>query len=194
MNFYLISLIQTKLYFCLKFDRMSTKPSILKGTRDFLPTTMAKRQYIFDTITTVFKTYGFVGIETPTIEKTETLMGKYGEEGDRLIFRVLNSGDKMKTADHAALQNNELAKYANSVSDKALRYDLTVPFARFVVQHQNDLTFPFKRFQIQPVWRADRPQRGRYREFYQCDVDVVGSDSLIYEVELIQIFDEVLTA
>lgn len=172
---------------------MSTKPSILKGTRDFLPVTMAKRQYIFDTITKVFKTFGFVGIETPTIEKTETLMGKYGEEGDRLIFRVLNSGDKLKSADIKALENNELPKFANSVSDKALRYDLTVPFARFVVQHQNDLTFPFKRYQIQPVWRADRPQRGRYREFYQCDVDVVGSDSLLYEVELIQIFDTVLT-
>ncbi len=172
---------------------MSTKPSILKGTRDFLPNTMAKRQYIFDTIIKIFKTYGFVGIETPTIEKTETLMGKYGEEGDRLIFRVLNSGDKLKNANHSALSNNELAKYANSISDKALRYDLTVPFARFVVQHQNDLSFPFKRYQIQPVWRADRPQRGRYREFYQCDVDVVGSDSLIYEVELIQIFDGVLS-
>ena len=190
----MVPLIQTKLYFCVKIQSMSTKPSILKGTRDFLPSTMAKRQYIFDTITSVFKTYGFVGIETPTIEKTETLMGKYGEEGDRLIFRVLNSGDKLKKADIDALNNNELPKFANSISDKALRYDLTVPFARFVVQHQNDLTFPFKRFQIQPVWRADRPQRGRYREFYQCDVDVVGSDSLIYEVELIQIFDDVLTA
>ncbi|MDX1349032.1 MAG: histidine--tRNA ligase [Putridiphycobacter sp.] len=172
---------------------MSTKPSILKGTRDFLPTTMAKRQYIFNTITNVFKTFGFVGIETPAMEKTETLMGKYGEEGDRLIFRVLNSGDKLKNANLAALGNDELAKFSNSISDKALRYDLTVPFARFVVQHQNDLTFPFKRYQIQPVWRADRPQRGRYREFYQCDVDVVGSDSLMYEVELIQIFDQVLT-
>lgn len=172
---------------------MSTKPSILKGTRDFLPTTLAKRQYIFNTITHVFKTYGFVGIETPTIEKTETLMGKYGEEGDRLIFRVLNSGDKLKGANTKALNEGEISKFANSVSDKALRYDLTVPFARFVVQHQNDLTFPFKRYQIQPVWRADRPQRGRYREFFQCDVDVVGSDSLLYEVELIQIFDRVLT-
>ncbi|MFK8038868.1 MAG: histidine--tRNA ligase [Crocinitomicaceae bacterium] len=172
---------------------MSTKPSILKGTRDFLPATLAKRQYIFNTITTVFQAYGFVGIETPTIEKTATLMGKYGEEGDRLIFRVLNSGDKLKDADIDALADNSLPKFANSISDKALRYDLTVPFARFVVQHQNDLTFPFKRYQIQPVWRADRPQRGRYREFFQCDVDVVGSDSLVYEVELIQIFDAVLT-
>ncbi|MFD1553550.1 histidine--tRNA ligase [Putridiphycobacter roseus] len=172
---------------------MSNKPSIPKGTRDFLPTTLAKRQYIFKTISTVFKKFGFVGIETPTFENTETLMGKYGEEGDRLIFRILNSGDKVKKADITALENGELAKFANSVSEKALRYDLTVPFARFVVQHQNELTFPFKRFQIQPVWRADRPQKGRYREFYQCDVDVVGSDSLIYEIELIQIFDEVLS-
>ncbi len=172
---------------------MSTKPSILKGTRDFLPQTMAKRNYIFSTIRSVFETYGFSGIETPTIEKTETLMGKYGEEGDRLIFRVLNLGDKLGLADTEALKDNRYAKFANSISDKALRYDLTVPFARFVVQHQNNLSFPFKRYQIQPVWRADRPQRGRYREFYQCDVDVVGSDSLLYEVELIQIFDDVLS-
>ena len=172
---------------------MSTKPSIPKGTRDFLPNTLAKRQYIFKTISTVFKKFGFVGIETPTFENTDTLMGKYGEEGDRLIFRILNSGDKVKRADLAALKDGELAKFSNSLSEKALRYDLTVPFARFVVQHQNELTFPFKRYQIQPVWRADRPQKGRYREFYQCDVDVVGSDSLIYEIELIQIFDEVLS-
>jgi len=169
------------------------KPSILKGTRDFLPNTMAKRNYIFSTIKTVFEKYGFAPIQTPTIEKTETLMGKYGEEGDRLIFRVLNSGDKLSKANMEALQQNNLARYANSISDKALRYDLTVPFARFVVQHQNELTFPFKRYQIQPVWRADRPQKGRYREFYQCDVDVVGSESLVYEIELIQIFDDVLS-
>ncbi len=154
---------------------------------------MAKRNYIFSTIKTVFEKYGFAPIQTPTIEKTETLMGKYGEEGDRLIFRVLNSGDKLGKADTEALQQNNLARYANSISDKALRYDLTVPFARFVVQHQNELTFPFKRYQIQPVWRADRPQKGRYREFYQCDVDVVGSESLVYEIELIQIFDDVLS-
>jgi len=169
------------------------KPSILKGTRDFLPNTMAKRNYIFSTIKTVFEKYGFAPIQTPTIEKTETLMGKYGEEGDRLIFRVLNSGSKLAKADTEALQQSNLARFANSISDKALRYDLTVPFARFVVQHQNELTFPFKRYQIQPVWRADRPQKGRYREFYQCDVDVVGSESLVYEIELIQIFDDVLS-
>ena len=172
---------------------MSVKPSILKGTRDFLPDTMAKRNYIFSTIKSVFEKYGFSPIETPTIEKTETLMGKYGEEGDRLIFRVLNSGDKLGKADTAALADSNFARFSNSISDKALRYDLTVPFARFVVQHQNELSFPFKRYQIQPVWRADRPQKGRYREFYQCDVDVVGSDSLIYEIELIQIFDDVLS-
>ncbi len=171
---------------------MASKPSILKGTRDFLPDTMVKRNYIFSTIKTVFEKYGFSPIETPCIEKRETLMGKYGEEGDRLIFRVLNSGDSVKKADLAALEENNYGRFANSVSDKALRYDLTVPFARFVVQNQNELSFPFKRFQIQPVWRADRPQRGRYREFYQCDADVVGSDSLLYEIELIQIFDEVL--
>ena len=172
---------------------MSTKPSILKGTRDFLPATMAKRNFIFSTTRKVFEKYGFLPIETPSIEKTETLMGKYGEEGDRLIFRVLNLGDQLKKADTEALADENLPRFANSVSDKALRYDLTVPFARFVVQNQNELSFPFKRYQIQPVWRADRPQRGRYREFYQCDVDVVGSDSLLYEVELVQIFDEVLS-
>lgn len=172
---------------------MSNKPSIVKGTRDFLPDTMAKRNFIFDTIKAVFQQYGFLPIETPSMEKTETLMGKYGEEGDRLIFRILNSGDGMKKADTDALGHDNLAKFANSVSEKALRYDLTVPFARFVVQNQNELSFPFKRYQIQPVWRADRPQKGRYREFYQCDADVVGSDSLVYEIELVQIFDEVLT-
>jgi histidyl-tRNA synthetase len=172
---------------------MSNKPSIVKGTRDFLPDVMAKRNFIFDTIKKVFQKYGFSPIETPSMEKTETLMGKYGEEGDRLIFRILNSGDQVKKADVEALKNEELGKFANSITEKALRYDLTVPFARFVVQHQNDLTFPFKRYQIQPVWRADRPQKGRYREFYQCDADVVGSDSLVYEIELVQIFDEALT-
>ena len=172
---------------------MSSKPSIVKGTRDFLPETMAKRNFIFDTIKGVFQKYGFLPIETPSMETTETLLGKYGEEGDRLIFRILNSGDQVKKADFSALQEENLPRFANSVSDKALRYDLTVPFARFVVQNQNELAFPFKRFQIQPVWRADRPQKGRYREFYQCDADVVGSDSLLYEIELVQIFDEVLS-
>ncbi len=170
-----------------------SKPSIPKGTRDFLPHEMRRRNYIFDTIRSVFQKYGFLPIETPTMEKTETLMGKYGEEGDRLIFRVLNSGEFLKKSDQSANEEMNSVRFANSISEKALRYDLTVPFARFVVQHQNELTFPFKRYQIQPVWRADRPQKGRYREFYQCDVDVVGSESLMQEVELIQIFDEVLS-
>ncbi len=170
-----------------------SKPSIPKGTRDFLPHEMRRRNYIFDTTRIVFQKYGFLPIETPTMEKTETLMGKYGEEGDRLIFRVLNSGEFVKKSNKASFEEENSIRFANSISEKALRYDLTVPFARFVVQHQNELTFPFKRYQIQPVWRADRPQRGRYREFYQCDVDVVGSESLMQEVELIQIFDEVLS-
>lgn len=172
---------------------MSQKPAIPKGTRDFLPSDVYKRTYIFDTIKQVFKLYGFAPIETPSFELSGTLLGKYGEEGDRLIFRILNSGEKMKKADIEALQNDNLPRFANSLAEKALRYDLTVPFARFVVQHQNELSFPFKRYQIQPVWRADRPQHGRYQEFYQCDADVVGSDSLLYEIELIQIFDAVLT-
>jgi histidyl-tRNA synthetase len=170
-----------------------SKPSIPKGTRDFLPHEMRRRNYIFDSIKSVFQKYGYLPIETPTMEKTETLMGKYGEEGDRLIFRVLNSGEYLNKSDKKALSEDNNLRFANSISEKALRYDLTVPFARFVVQNQNELNFPFKRYQIQPVWRADRPQRGRYREFYQCDVDVVGSDSLLYEVELIQLFDEVLS-
>lgn len=172
---------------------MAQKPAIPKGTRDFLPQEVARRTYIFDTIRSVFRTYGFAPIETPSFELSTTLLGKYGEEGDRLIFRILNSGDKMKKADIEALQSDNLPRFANSLAEKALRYDLTVPFARFVVQHQNDLSFPFKRYQIQPVWRADRPQHGRYQEFYQCDADVVGSDSLLYEVDFVQIFDEVLT-
>lgn len=172
---------------------MAQKPAIPKGTRDFLPAEVAKRNYIFDTIKTVFKQYGFAPIETPSFERSETLMGKYGEEGDRLIFRILNSGEKMKKADLTALAEENLPRFANSLSEKALRYDLTVPFARFVVQHQNDIQFPFKRYQIQPVWRADRPQHGRYQEFYQCDADVVGTDSLLMEVEFIQIFDQVLS-
>ncbi len=172
---------------------MAQKPSIPKGTRDFLPIEVAKRNYIFDTIKDVYKKFGFAPIETPSFELSSTLLGKYGEEGDRLIFRILNSGEKMKKADLDALENDNLARFANSLAEKALRYDLTVPFARFVVQHQNDLSFPFKRYQIQPVWRADRPQHGRYQEFFQCDADVVGSDSLIYEIDFILIFDEVLS-
>lgn len=172
---------------------MAQKPSIPKGTRDFLPQEVAKRSYIFDTIKNVFELYGFSPIETPSFELSSTLLGKYGEEGDRLIFRILNSGDKMKKADLDALASDNLPRFANSLAEKALRYDLTVPFARFVVQHQNELSFPFKRYQIQPVWRADRPQHGRYQEFYQCDADVVGTDSLWCEVDLVKIFDDVLT-
>lgn len=168
------------------------KPSIPKGTRDFLPHEVAKRSYIFNAIKESFERYGFAPIETPSFELSETLLGKYGEEGDRLIFRILNSGDKMKKADLAALQSENLPRFANSLSEKALRYDLTVPFARFVVQHQHELSFPFKRYQIQPVWRADRPQHGRYQEFFQCDADVVGSDSLLYELDFVLLFDEVL--
>jgi len=173
---------------------MAQKPSIPKGTRDFLPVQVTRRNYIFDTVKQIFKKYGFSPIETPSFELSSTLMGKYGEEGDRLIFRILNSGDKMKKADVEALENGNLPRFANSLAEKALRYDLTVPFARFVVQHQNDISFPFKRYQIQPVWRADRPQHGRYQEFFQCDADVVGSDSLLYEIDFVLLFDEVLTA
>ena len=172
---------------------MSAKPRISKGTRDFLPGDVQKREYIFGVMRSIFRKYGYQAIETPSIELTSTLMGKYGDEGDRLIFRILNSGEKVTKADIEALKNNRLAQFVNSISEKALRYDLTVPFARFVAQHQNDLSFPFKRYQIQSVWRSDRPQHGRYQEFTQCDIDVVGSDSLLYEVECIQIFDEVLS-
>jgi len=172
---------------------MAQKPLIPKGTRDFLPIQVERRNYIFDTIKKTFKKYGFAPIETPSFELSSTLMGKYGEEGDRLIFRILNSGEKVKKADVEALNAGNLPRFANSLADKALRYDLTVPFARFVVQHQNDLSFPFKRFQIQPVWRADRPQHGRYQEFFQCDADVVGSDSLIFEVDFVSMFDDVLS-
>ena len=172
---------------------MSQKPSIPKGTRDFLPLDVAKRSYLFSVIRSVYEKHGFLPIETPSFELSSTLMGKYGEEGDRLIFRLLNSGDKMKKADLQALDAGNLPKFASSLSEKALRYDLTVPFARFVAQHQNDITFPFKRYQIQAVWRADRPQHGRYQEFYQCDGDSIGSDSLLNEVEFIQIIDSVLT-
>lgn len=173
---------------------MAQKPSIPKGTRDFLPREVARRTYIFETIKKVFKKYAFSPIETPSFELSQTLMGKYGEEGDRLIFRILNSGEKLKKADVEALHAENLPRFASSLAEKALRYDLTVPFARFVVQHQNEISFPFKRYQIQPVWRADRPQHGRYQEFYQCDADVVGSKSLLYEIDFIQIFDEVLTS
>ena len=172
---------------------MSQKPSIPKGTRDFLPSDVAKRSYLFSVIRSVYEKHGFLPIETPSFELSSTLMGKYGDEGDRLIFRILNSGDKMKKADLQALEAGNLPKFASSLSEKALRYDLTVPFARFVAQHQNDITFPFKRYQIQAVWRADRPQHGRYQEFYQCDGDSIGSDSLLNEVEFIQIIDSVLT-
>jgi len=167
------------------------KPSIPKGTRDFSPDEMAKRNYIFDTIRSVFYLYGFQQIETPAMENLSTLMGKYGEEGDKLLFKILNSGDFIGNVDQEELLNRNSVKLTNKISEKGLRYDLTVPFARYVVMHQNEISFPFKRFQIQPVWRADRPQKGRYREFFQCDVDVVGSDSLLNEVELIQITDEV---
>ena len=167
------------------------KPSIPKGTRDFSPEEMAKRNYIFNTIREVYHLYGFQQIETPAMENLSTLMGKYGEEGDKLLFKILNSGDFMNgLADDELLGRNSV-KLTNKISEKGLRYDLTVPFARFVVQNRDKISFPFKRYQIQPVWRADRPQRGRYREFYQCDVDVVGSDSLLNELELIQIVDEV---
>jgi histidyl-tRNA synthetase len=170
---------------------MAQKPSIPKGTRDFTPSEMANRNYIFNTIKNVFRLYGFQQIETPAMENLSTLMGKYGEEGDKLLFKVLNSGDFLNgLSDNELLERNSL-KLTNKISEKGLRYDLTVPFARFVVQNREKITFPFKRYQIQPVWRADRPQRGRYREFYQCDVDVVGSDSLLNELELIQIVDEV---
>ncbi len=168
-----------------------SKPSIPEGVRDFSPQEMAKRNFIFDTIKKVFIKYGYQQIETPTLEKLATLTGKYGEEGDRLLFKVLNNGDFLAKADKTALVENNSSKLISSIAERGLRYDLTVPFARYVVMHQNDIVFPFKRFQIQPVWRADRPQKGRYREFYQCDADVVGSKSLVYEAELIQIYDEV---
>ncbi|MDR2057681.1 MAG: histidine--tRNA ligase [Dysgonamonadaceae bacterium] len=167
------------------------KTSIPKGTRDFLPAEMAKRNYIFDTIRNVFHLYGFRQIETPSMENLSTLLGKYGEEGDKLLFKILNSGDFLNETTDTELLNRDLIKLTNKICEKGLRYDLTVPFARFVVMHRNDITFPFKRYQIQPVWRADRPQKGRYREFFQCDVDIVGSDALLNEVELIQIIDEV---
>lgn len=172
---------------------MAQKPSIPKGTRDFSPVEVAKRQYIISVIKNNFEKFGFQPIETPSFENSETLMGKYGEEGDRLIFKILNSGDYLAKADGVFLQNKESNKLTSSISEKALRYDLTVPFARYVVQHQSEIEFPFKRYQIQPVWRADRPQKGRFREFFQCDADVVGSKSLWQEVELVQLYDSVFT-
>ncbi len=170
---------------------MAQTPSIPKGTRDYSPEIMVKRNYIFDTIKSVFKLYGYMPLETPAMENLSTLMGKYGDEGDKLLFKILNSGDFLSNIPETELAGKNSLKLTNKISEKGLRYDLTVPFARFVVQHQSEISFPFKRYQIQPVWRADRPQKGRYREFYQCDVDVVGSDSLLNEVELIQIVDEV---
>ncbi|MBQ3606482.1 MAG: histidine--tRNA ligase [Muribaculaceae bacterium] len=172
---------------------MAQKPSIPKGTRDFSPIEMARRNYIFDTIREVFKLYGFKQIETPAMENLSTLMGKYGEEGDKLLFKILNSGDFLRGADKSLVEKDDYVHLTSQICEKGLRYDLTVPFARYVVQHRNELQFPFKRFQIQPVWRADRPQKGRYREFYQCDADIVGSDSLVNEIELLQLVDEVFS-
>ncbi len=172
---------------------MAQKPSIPKGTRDFSPIEMARRDYIFSTITRQFRLFGFHRIETPAMENLSTLMGKYGEEGDKLLFKILNSGDFLKNASDEQLAWRDLPKLTNKICEKGLRYDLTVPFARYVVQHRADLQMPFKRFQIQPVWRADRPQKGRYREFYQCDADIVGSDSLLNEVDLLQLIDAVFS-
>ncbi len=170
---------------------MTQTPSIPKGTRDFLPSEMVRRNYIFDTIRQVFHLYGFQPIETPAMETLSTLLGKYGEEGDKLLFRILNSGDFLSDIPSGVLQEKVVGAVTPFIAEKGLRYDLTVPFARFVVQHRNDLVFPFRRYQIQPVWRADRPQKGRYREFYQCDCDVIGSGSLLNEAELVQIIDEI---
>ena len=170
---------------------MAQKPSIPKGTRDFSPEEMAKRNYILNTIIRTYRLYGYREIQTPAMENLSTLLGKYGDEGDRLIFRILNSGDSLKDFDREELLTIDPADFASRACDRGLRYDLTVPFARYVVQHRNEITLPFKRYQIQPVWRADRPQKGRYREFYQCDADVIGSDSLLHEVELTQIIDTV---
>ena len=170
-----------------------SKPSLPKGTRDFAPAEMAKRNYIFSTIKTVFEKYGFMPLETPAMETLQTLTGKYGDEGDQLIFKILNSGDYLSKADEEALQSKNSKKLSYSISKKALRYDLTVPFARFVSMNRDKIAMPFKRYQIQPVWRADRPGKGRYQEFYQCDADIIGSDSLLNEADLVRIFDEVLT-
>lgn len=170
------------------------KPSLPKGTRDFLPEELARRNYIFSTIASTFERFGYQGIETPAMENLSSLLGKYGDEGDKLLFKVLNNGDFLSKADEEALTSRDSDKLAVSISKRGLRYDLTVPFARFVVMHQHELQLPFKRYQIQPVWRADRPQKGRYQEFYQCDADVLGSDALSYEAELVQIYDQVFHA
>ena len=172
---------------------MSRSPSNPKGTRDFLPSTLSKRNYIIDIIKDNFKLFGFLEIETPALEKNSTLLGKYGNEGDRLVFKILNSGDKVKKADVNSLKQNNLSAFTDSISEKGLRYDLTVPLARFVAQHQNELVFPFKRYQIQNVWRADRPQHGRFQEFTQCDADVIGPKSIIQEIELIKLYDAVFS-
>ncbi|WP_350285512.1 histidine--tRNA ligase [uncultured Croceitalea sp.] len=172
---------------------MAQKPSIPKGTRDFSPSELAKRNYIFDTIKKQFELFGFQPIETPSFENSETLLGKYGDEGDRLIFKILNSGDFISKVDDVTYSSKKSSSIAPKITEKALRYDLTVPFARYVVMHQNDLDFPFKRYQIQPVWRADRPQKGRFREFYQCDADIVGANSLLQETELVQLYDTVFS-
>ncbi len=173
---------------------MSVKPSLPKGTRDMLPKSMLEREFIIDSIKKVFKKYSFSPIETPAMENISTLSGKYGDEGDRLIFKILNSGDFLAKADKNALESLDSKSLTSSISEKALRYDLTVPFARFVVQNQNEINFPFKRYQIQPVWRADRPQKGRFREFFQCDADVIGSNSLLLELEFVKIYDEVFSS
>src|SRR6056297_1871321 len=172
---------------------MAKKPSIPKGTRDFTPAEVAKRNYVINTIRSQFQKFGFQPIETPSFENSDTLLGKYGEEGDRLIFKILNSGDFISKVDDVTYSSKNSTSLAPKITEKALRYDLTVPFARYVVMHQNEIDFPFKRYQIQPVWRADRPQKGRFREFFQCDADVVGSDSLLQEVELVQLYDAVFT-
>lgn len=172
---------------------MAQKPTLPKGTRDFTPSEVVKRNYIFDIVKKHFAAFGFQPIETPSFENSETLMGKYGDEGDRLIFKILNSGDYLSKVDDATYEKRDSNQLTSSISEKALRYDLTVPFARYVVMHQNELDFPFKRYQIQPVWRADRPQKGRFREFFQCDADVVGANSLLQEVELVQLYDAVFT-
>lgn len=179
--------------FCTFAAMSNIKPSLVKGTRDFSPQEMIKRNYIFDTIKKVFKKYGYAEIQTPSMENLSTLTGKYGDEGDKLIFKILNSGDFLSKVDTVLLNNRNSNAITSSVSEKALRYDLTVPFARYVVMHQNDIALPFKRFQVQPVWRADRPQKGRYREFYQCDADVVGSDSLLNEAEFALMYHEALS-
>jgi len=177
--------------FALQNNKMAQKPTIPKGTRDFSPSEVTKRNYIFDIVKKHFQTFGFQPIETPSFENSDTLMGKYGEEGDRLIFKILNSGDFISKVDDVTYSSKRSSSLTSKISEKALRYDLTVPFARYVVMHQNEIDFPFKRYQIQPVWRADRPQKGRFREFFQCDADVVGSDSLLQEVELVQLYDAV---